>query len=100
MGYFLSCIALAHFAAGRYDSAVEWAQRSLGREPDYYVTHGTLAASRAHLGHVDAASRAAQEMLGRNPGFSPGAFSKVFAIADPTFIENWLAGLRMAGLKE
>jgi len=100
MGFFVTGIAFAHFAAGRYERAVEWAQRSLARDPDYHITHGTLAASHAHLGHVDAASRAVQEMLRRNPEFSPDTFSKVFAIADAAFIESWLDGLRKAGLKE
>jgi pentatricopeptide repeat protein len=100
MGFFLHCVALAHFAAGRYEQAVEWEQQSLGRHADYYIAHGTLAASHAHLGQMDAARRALQEMLRRNPEFSPDTFRTVFSFASPTFIDDWLDGLRKAGLEE
>jgi adenylate cyclase len=99
MGFFLNCIALAHFAARRYEQAVEWEQRSLGRNPDYYVAHGTLAASHAHLGHPEAARAALQEMLRRNPEFTADAFKTVFAFADPSFTTSWLDGVRKAGLE-
>jgi hypothetical protein len=78
---------------------VEWVQRSLGRNPDYYVAHGTLAASQAHLGHADAAHAAVQEMLRRNPKFTADAFKMVFAFADPSFTASWLDGVRKAGLE-
>ena len=100
MGYSINGIAFAHFAAGGYERAVEWVQRSLARDPDYHITRGTLAASHAHLGQADPASRALQEMLRRNPELSTDTFRSVFAIAAPAFIGNWLDGLRKAGLPE
>ncbi len=97
MGYFLHSIAVAHFAAGRYEEAVVWAQRSLQRNPKFYVAHGTLASSHAHLGQLDQARLAFQEMLRRNPEFSPESFKMAHSIADSAFIESWLDGLRKAG---
>jgi adenylate cyclase len=99
MGFILNCIALAHFAAGRYEQAVEWEQRSLGRNPDYCIAHGTLAASHAHLGHAEAARAALQEMLRRNSEFSADTFKTVFAFADPSFTASWLDGVHKAGLE-
>jgi TolB-like protein/Tfp pilus assembly protein PilF len=97
IGFSLNGIGLAHFAAGRYEQAVEWVQRSLGRNPDYWVAHGTLAASHALLGNADAARTAYEEMLRRNPKFTADAFETVFAFADPSFTASWLEGVRKAG---
>ena len=72
----------------------------MGRNPEFYLAHGTLAASHAHLGQVDAARAGLQEMLRRNPEFSPDALRTVFSFANPAFIDDWLAGLRKAGLEE
>jgi tetratricopeptide (TPR) repeat protein len=100
MRYFLHGIALGNFAAGRFEEAVQWEQRSLQRDPDYYITHGTLAASYAHVGELDRAGAALQEMLRRNPEFFPKTFRRVFFFADAAFIESWLDGLRRAGWEE
>jgi pentatricopeptide repeat protein len=94
---FLNGIALAHFSAGRYEEAVVWEQRSLQRNPEHYVSLGTLASSHAHLGQLDQARSAFQEMLRRNPEFSPESFKMLFSIANSAFIESWLDGLRKAG---
>jgi adenylate cyclase len=97
MNYFLHCIALAHFAAGSFEEAVQWERQSLQRDPDYYIARGTLAASYAHLGELTKAQTALQEMLRRNPEFSPETFQMVFSFADTAVIESWLDGVRKAG---
>jgi adenylate cyclase len=97
---FLSGVALAHFAAGRYEEAVDWARRSLRRRTDWIDPHHVLAASYAHMGHLEEARTAWKEALRLQPGFSLDTFKLMLASADPDFTERYLAGLRKAGLEE
>jgi adenylate cyclase len=97
---FLSGVALAHFAAGRYEDAVDWARRSLRRRTDWMDPHHVLAASYAHLGRLDEARAALAEAFRLQPGFSLDTFERIFTSADPDFTERYLGGLRKAGLKE
>jgi adenylate cyclase len=97
MSYYLHCIALAHFAAERYEEAVRWEQRALQRKPDYWISLGTLASSYAHLGREDDARSAVWKMIESNPESSAEAFTMIFSVADAAFIEAWLDGLRKVG---
>jgi adenylate cyclase len=98
--FYLHGIAVGHFAAGRYEEAVRWEQRSLQRAPDLWIALGTLASSYAHLGRLDEARTALEEMLRRSPEFSLDAVRMVSSFADPAFMERWIDGLRKAGFKE
>jgi adenylate cyclase len=100
VNFYLHGIAVGHFGAGRYEEAVRWEQRSLQRDPDLWIAHGTLASSYAHLGRTDEARTALQEMLRRSPEFSLEAVRMIFSYVNPDFTESWIDGLRMAGLKE
>jgi Flp pilus assembly protein TadD len=95
--YYLHCIGLAHFAAGRYAQAVEWERRALRHHPDYHVSRGNLAASYAHLGSMDEAREALAETLRLNPALSESGIRRLFSFAEPAFLDRWLLGLRKAG---
>jgi adenylate cyclase len=97
---FFSGKAFAHLATGRYDEAVEWAQRSLQHRPDWADAYMALAASYAHLGQLDEASRTSEELLRVHPEFSLAAYRLVYAALDPDLTEHIFDGLRKAGLKE
>jgi adenylate cyclase len=100
MSFYLHGIAVGHFGAERYEEALRWERRCLQRDPDLWIAHGTLASSYAHLGRIDEARTALQEMLRRSPEFSLGAVRMIFSYANPVFTESWIDGLRKAGLKE
>ena len=93
-------LAMAHFAARRYDEAVDWGQRALQRKPDFAFAHRTLAASYAQLGQLDEARVALQEAVRLAPEFTLSAGARVFLTADPETGERYLEGLRLAGLAE
>ncbi|MEM7210708.1 MAG: LuxR C-terminal-related transcriptional regulator, partial [Pseudomonadota bacterium] len=45
-------IALAHYVAERYEEAIEWADRSIQRRPDWIYSHALRAASLVALNRV------------------------------------------------
>jgi adenylate cyclase len=97
---FLAGVAIAHFAAGRYEDAVEWARRSLQRKPDYILPLDPLAASLAHLGRLDEARSVVEEALRSTPDHSIATLRLVFGTADADLLERLIDGLRKAGLPE
>jgi adenylate cyclase len=97
---FLYGVAQAHFAAERYEQAVDWAKRSLELRADWLPPYAAIAASYAHLGRVDEARSAVQELARINPDFSLAGLRLFLLSADPGFLQRWLDGLRKAGLKE
>jgi len=61
-----SGLALAHYMAGRFEVAIEWAERAIHRMPGWYFAHFVLAASHVALEHQEKAARAVkacQEVL-------------------------------------
>ena len=98
-GYF-AVMALGHSAAGRPEDAVEWAQRSIQRRPDYVTSHLVLAGCCAVLGRLDEARTAVAEILRLNPEFSLSGVNLFLSGSDPAFVELATNSLRKAGLPE
>jgi adenylate cyclase len=94
--------ARAHFAAQRYQEAVECAKQSIERG---WSPAGScwldLAASLAHLGRIEEAAAALREAEAWFGSTSTVAeLRRAFFYVDPDFLERWLDGLRKAGLPE
>jgi hypothetical protein len=53
-----SGLAMAHFIAGNFNEAVEWAQKSVNRKREWYRAHLLLIAGLAHSGKLDEARAA------------------------------------------
>jgi adenylate cyclase len=58
-----SGIATAHFVAGRYLEAVQWAFKSIHRRPNFLLGHAVLASSLAHLNRLEEAKEAVDNYL-------------------------------------
>ena len=97
---FLSGRAIAHVCAKRYEEAVEWAQRSLQRKPDWPIAHLVLAASYTQLSRLDDAHSALEAALKLNPQFSLSGLRLVLSAPDRPLLERIIDLLRKAGLKE
>jgi adenylate cyclase len=97
---FLSGVAWAHFAAERYEDAVDWAKRSLKHRSDWADALTALAASCAHLGRSDEARAAVDLIMRLHPEYSISTVQLISASASPEFTRRTLDGLRKAGLKE
>jgi adenylate cyclase len=97
---FLSGRALAHVCAKQYAEAVEWAQRSLQRKPDWPIAHLVLAGAYTQVDRLDEARAALEAALKLNPQFSLSGLRLVLSAADPPLLERIINLLRKAGLKE
>jgi tetratricopeptide (TPR) repeat protein len=93
-------VALAHSFAERYEEAVEWAQRSLQRNPSWFLSYLVLAASCALLGRVEEARAAVRELLRLNSNFSLAGVKPFLSAAEPASAQRAIDGLRKAGLPE
>ncbi len=94
----LARVGLAHFAAERYEDAVEWSKRSIRAG----IPHAwaTVAASYAHLGRLDDARAAVEQLTRHEPDYSVADVELALSAMVPSLLERYLDGLRKAGLKE
>jgi adenylate cyclase len=90
--------ALATFHLERYEEAVDLLLQRLTRNPVTDVSRALLAASYGHLGRLDEARAAWQEVLRVNPDFSLDYRRKVLPYKNPEDFELMVGGLRKAGL--
>jgi TolB-like protein/class 3 adenylate cyclase/Tfp pilus assembly protein PilF len=102
LGFFTTCgLAVAHFAAWRFEEAIEWADRSAHDQPLYIIPIHIKAVASAHLGLFDEARSAVSRMLAIHPGSTIAAFRALFAPAMiPDLLDLYITGLRLAGLPE
>nr|WP_210312512.1 adenylate/guanylate cyclase domain-containing protein [Rhizobium giardinii] len=90
--------ALASFHLGRYEQAVGLLKERLTRNPVTDVSRALLAASYGHLGRLDEARAAWQEVFRVNPNYSLEYRRKVLPYKNPDDFELVVDGLRKAGL--
>ncbi|MEP2028145.1 MAG: tetratricopeptide repeat protein [Paracoccaceae bacterium] len=97
----LAVQALTSILAEDYENALMWAQRAK-RHPNGtgYWPHAMMAAPLAHLGRLEEANLAVQEMLAVVPTLTIGELAKTYPTTEPGGLEPYLQGLRLAGLPE
>jgi TolB-like protein/Tfp pilus assembly protein PilF len=82
-------IALAHYAAGRYEEALELARQALSRRPRTITAHIVLVATLATLGDAAGAANAYRELMNARPDFDVERHLELIApVADPRYIER------------
>ena len=99
--YMFDSLAIAHLLAGRFEQAIEWADRSLHDQPRYNPARRIKIAADVQLGRLDEARTELGRMLAIQPGATIARFRANSArSAAPEFIDVVAAGLRLAGLPE
>lgn len=95
-------LALAHFAAGRYELARDWSETAV-------TTNSVLAwppihaAALQRMGQLDAAQRAFDEHMRRHPDFSARQIKQRMPSDEPAFAEareRLVASLRQLGMRD
>jgi adenylate cyclase len=94
-----SGIAMAHFVAGRYSEASQWARKCIHRKPSYRTGHAVLASSLAQLNLLEEANEAVDNYLENIPNETISKLMKV-SFKRPDDAHRFEEGLRKAGLPE
>lgn len=95
-----SGIAMAHYIAGRYTKASQWARKSIQRKPDWRIGHAVLSASLAQTEKSEEAKEALENFLDNLPNETIISLRKVLSFRSQDDLDHIEKGLRMAGLPE
>jgi adenylate cyclase len=94
-------IAFAHFAARRFEQAIEWADRALHDQPRVGIAMMRFkVAAFAHLGRLDEARLELSRVLAIDPKLTIAGFRAYAHFFAPEVLELFVTGLRLAGLPE
>ena len=94
MNEFLFTIGSAHFLEGRYEEAVEFAQKSLDMKSDQPGAWRVLAAANALIGKMEEAKKALGQMIRLAPKLTEARL-RVFLRDEEA--DRYVKGLRLAG---
>lgn len=93
-------MSLAHFFAGRFEAAADWAEKALGNLPSLLAPTALLAASHAHCGRMDKAGLAMQRLRELDPSLRISTLRDWLPIQRTEDLAQFAEGLRLAGLPE
>jgi tetratricopeptide (TPR) repeat protein len=96
---FTYLLATGHFAASRYEQAIEWADRSLAAQPGYRPALLLKVVSSAQLGRAAEARDALSRLLELEPGLTIARW-KASTPFPLEYLARLVEGMRKAGLPE
>jgi tetratricopeptide (TPR) repeat protein len=91
-----SALSQAHYMAGDFDAAIDWAERSIQRMPRWYLGHFLLAASHSALGRSEKARAAVEGCLAVLPA-SIVSDAERLPLGDPAKMQEFRDRLSAAG---
>ncbi len=100
---FTAGLTFAHLAAGRYEEAIEWADRTLHAQPRHLLTMRIKLVCLAHLGRTADAREWLNHVLALQPGLTIAAWKASYAmtlVLSPELLALYTEGLRKAGVPE
>ena len=92
--------AAAEFGSKNYEESMEWAKVTSEIMPEFPGAWRYLAASLGHLGRLDEARAAVRQLLTISPHDNLRLVSAAFPARRPERLEQYVGGLRIAGLPE
>jgi TolB-like protein/Flp pilus assembly protein TadD len=98
MALFLGGFAIAHFAAGRYAEAVDYATQAARLRPGFQGVQRMRCASLARAGRVDEARSSLATLLREQPELSIEWVKVNVPYQTPQLMGRYLEGMRKAGL--
>ncbi|MDU8945590.1 winged helix-turn-helix domain-containing tetratricopeptide repeat protein [Ovoidimarina sediminis] len=91
---------IALILARKFEAAIDNTDRMLQVDPDYGPALRQRVSALAHLGRMDEARVALDQLLARMPHLTIERLEKMIPIVPDANQQLWLEGLRMAGLPE
>lgn len=91
-------IVLAHFFAGRYEEALDWAQRALRQNPNYAAALIMAAVSGALVGRNEDRDKAVDRLRALDPQVRIANFANVWPLRRAVDLAAFDKGLRLTGL--
>jgi len=95
-----TCLAAAHFFAGRYANALAWAETSVLGQFNHLLTACVAAAAAAYLGRDDEMHKALMRLEEIEPNFKVSGLAWLLPFRRPELFASLAEGLRKAGLPE
>jgi TolB-like protein len=100
-GWFMATgMSWAHFAAGQFDDAADWARRALAVNPRIAIALRILASSLALLGKRENAAEIIRDVLTLEPGLTAARLRERLKFMDSGLWNTFAQGLRLAGLPD
>ncbi len=97
---FVTAAGVAHYLAGRYDEAATCAEEGIRIRPGFVAGHRVQCAALAQGGRMAEAHAALQKIKQLQPDVSATLLKKTLPYSTPDLLENFIDGLRKAGLPE
>lgn len=97
--HFFVAIGVAHFVAGRYSEAVEWAKKTIQENPNIPSGHRLLATSYGQLDQIKEAREALEGALQLTPNLTIELVRNTINFSIIAHQDRYVEGLRKAGLK-
>jgi TolB-like protein/Flp pilus assembly protein TadD len=94
--WYLWYLGDAYFQLGKFEETIS----AVSKMRDQSEAHRLLAASYAQLGHMDDARSQSRKLMEKHPHFSIKHWQHVPPVKDPSDLEQFIEGLRKAGLPE
>jgi Flp pilus assembly protein TadD len=94
----MGTIALAHYLAGRFAQAVDFATQGCKLRPDYWSARRVLCASLAKAGRIDEARRELATLKREHHELSVEWMRNSSVVATGALLDRYLDGLCAAGL--
>jgi TolB-like protein len=92
--------ALAHFVAGHYDEATEWAAKAVREQPNFLGAMRNVAVSSALAGRLDEAKQALARVRRLDPDMCISNLKDRVGPYRPEDLARFAEGMRLAGLPE
>lgn len=94
---YMGGMAVSHYAAGRFEEAIEWARKAVQQGPSVTAPHRILCASLAQAGRLDDARAVLARVREMQPYISVSWIERMVPYT-PTQMPRFLDGLKKAGL--
>ncbi|HEX5323176.1 MAG TPA: adenylate/guanylate cyclase domain-containing protein, partial [Capsulimonadaceae bacterium] len=101
LGFLLAgALAFAYLVAGRYEDALEWADRSLRELPRYSPSMRIKVVSCAQLGRIEKARYWLERLRELQPGLTIAGYKALAMYYPPAIVAVFVEGFRKAGMPE